>query len=162
MQEAPEVEPVEKSFTQPSFKELFQLLSNLTTNKALVTVWIEACYTFGSAPTLLEIPDRILRTAQVVHLSYREHLTGLGKVLNRFSKNLGDLVRDWGAILKDEPNEVWLPSMNAFTNSEFWIGTDAAKVGYLSNPEDRCSKAVVSRVSEDGLEVGVIRVWPAK
>jgi hypothetical protein len=162
MQEAPEVELIEKSFTQPTFKDLFQLLSNLTTNKALVTAWIEACYTFGTAPTLLEIPDRIHRTAQVVPLSYRKQLTALGKVLKRFSKNLGDLVRDWGAILEDEPNEIWLPSANAFTNSEFWIGTDAAKLGCLSNPEDRCSKAVVSQVSADGKEVGVIRVWPAK
>jgi hypothetical protein len=162
MHETLELELVESPFIQPTFKDFFQLLSKLTTNKALVTVWIEACCTFSTVPTILEIPDHVLRVAEVVPSRYRKQITLLGEVLKRFSKNLGDLIRDWGAILEEEPNEIWLPSTNAFTNSEFWIGTDAAKVGYLSTLEDRCSKAVVSQVSADGKEVGVIRVWPSK
>ncbi|KAM3064767.1 hypothetical protein ACMFMF_011762 [Clarireedia jacksonii] len=161
IQETLELELTEKPFTLPIFKEFFRLLSKLTTDKMLVTMWIETCYTFTTVPTLLEIPENVLEAAEVVSSHYRKQLTMLGEVLKRFSKNLGDLIRDWSTLLIKEPNEIWLPSTNVFSDSEFWIGTNVANVEYFFSLEDRRSKAIVSQVSADETEVGVIRVWPS-
>ena len=162
LQRDAEDDPQRPSSGRSTSRDLIQLLSVLTTNKVLVTTWIEACWTFGITPTLLEVSDLILEHAGTLHPRYRKQLTSLGETLRRLSTNLSVLNKNWGKILAVEPNEIWLPSVNAFTDSEFWIGTDAAKVDILSSTEDQRSKAVVSQVSSDGKEVDVIRVWPSK
>jgi hypothetical protein len=144
------------------FKDLLKLLSKAITDKQLVTIWIEASWTFEVPPVLLEIPCHIQRKVDIVSPQFRTHLAQLSETLQRLSMDLSKLNTYWGATLVKEPNEIWLPSVNAFTNSEFWVGTKEAKLTSLSSLEDEESKAIISQVSSNGTEVGVIRVWPSR
>jgi hypothetical protein len=154
-----------QTFTQKGFSDLFQLLSRLTTDKLFVTVWIEASWTFEVPPSLLDIPDLIVSSVTILpkqNQKLKTDLKALGQTLQRLSGNLSHLNKQWGLTLTESPNEIWLPSTNAFTDSEFWIGTDAADVKWLPSQEEEQSVLIVSQVSMDGNGVGVIKVWPSK
>jgi hypothetical protein len=151
-----------------TFDELFDLLSLVTKDQALVTVWIEASFLFEINPSLMNIPKYIESLSahvdigsnprELVHrLRKLEHLSS---TLQRFSNNLIHLNKRWGETLSREPNEIWLPSVNAFTDSEFWIGTTQAKVKWLSDAQETDTILVLSQISSDGKDVGVIKMSP--
>lgn len=152
--------------SQQRFLDFFGLLSGLTTNRMLATLWIEAGWTFEVPPSFIRLPDYLAQVADIDYKnqkrSLRKQVTTLRKALRRFSRNLPHLNKQWGSILKEEPNEIWLPSTNAFTDSEFWIRTNDAKVNWLSHSGDEQSVLIVSQVSLNGKDVGVIKVWPSR
>jgi hypothetical protein len=147
---------------QKAYKDLFLLLSKGIADKHLITVWIEASWAFEAPPTVLELALQISRTADAIPLDVKKTLEPLASTLERLSKNLSHLNKYWCDVLAANPNEIWLPSTNAFTDCEFWVGTDAAKVNWLSCPEEGESILIVSKESRDGSEVGIIRVWPSE
>lgn len=141
---------------------LLHLLSKIVADKIFVTSWIEASWIFEAPPTLLELPYQISQAAEYLGSNGRPQFKVLGETLKKLSKNLVHLNKDWAHILAVQPNEIWLPSMNALTDSEFWIGTESAKVSWLDCPEEGESVLLVSQVSDDGKEIGVIKVWPSR
>jgi hypothetical protein len=147
-----------------TFKTLLKLLSEITKIKALVTSWIESSYLFETNPTLLNIPKHLetLSNNDGIRSDQRKVLENLSNTLKRLSNNLLHLNKRWGQTLSKEPNEIWLPSINALTDSEFWVGTNVAKVKWLSDPQDSDAVLILSQVSNDGKEVGVIKLWPAR
>jgi hypothetical protein len=142
-------------------KDLCQLLNNIITDKRLITVWIEASWVFGSAPSMLDLPDLIQGATGKISMQLQiQELESLAETLQRLSRNLTHLKLKWSYILSVEPNEIWLPSTNAFTDCEFWVGTNEAKVNWLSSDTDAGAILIASQVSSNGTEVGVVRIWP--
>ena len=91
-----------------------------------------------------------------------KEIRDLGGILQRFSKNLSHLNRQWGLMLAENPDGIWLPSVNAFTDPEFYVGTDAASLKCLSCPEDTEPVLVTSQPSMDGKDVGIVKAWHSK
>lgn len=142
---------------------LLELLSRFIEDKSLITVFIEASWLFQAPPGLAQIPEHIAYLARnSAHPKKGKLLLSLGETLERLNTQLCCLNKEWGQTLKEYPNEIWLPSINSFTDAEFWVGTADAKIGHFLSPEDENSKVIVSQVSKNGKEVGIIRVRPSK
>jgi hypothetical protein len=153
---------VEKFLSSKSCKDLSQLLTKITTEKRLVTLWIEASWAFKTPPSLFDLSDIIRGVASKAWEAQRAELKSLAGTLQRLGKTLSHLNQEWGHALVAEPNEIWLPSINAFTDCEFWVGTTTAKVNRLSSSADAGAILIASQVSSSGKEVGVVRIWPAE
>ena len=125
-------------------------------------MWVEASWTFGISPTILEIPFRISLAVEYVEAKARKELETLAETMKRLSENLSRMNKHSAKVLSETPNEIWLPSINSLADSEFLVGTNDSKVSWLSCPEETESILVVSQVSDDGKEVGVVKVWPSK
>jgi hypothetical protein len=152
-----------KSFLgSKSGKEFSRLLTKITTEKPLVTLWIEASWLFELAPSLSGLSDVMEEAADAAPEARRRELSPLAHTFQRLDKNLSRLNEKWCHVLAGEPNEIWMPSINAFTDSEFWVGTTATKVSWLSSRADTGAILITSQVSSDGKEVGVVKIWPAE
>jgi hypothetical protein len=151
----------EAMFKQECFSSLVSMLSNVVNNKLLLTLWIEACWTFQIIP---DISDLALNIASYVELrppKSRPHLQSLSDKLAGFSSSLQILNKTWHRVLKTEPNEMWQQSIPAFTKSEFWIGTNEVIITSLhSEKQGNRSIMIASQVSSNGKEVGVVKLWP--
>jgi hypothetical protein len=81
-----------------------------------------------------------------------------------FSKDLQLLNESWQHVLRKEPNEIWEPSIAAFTQSMFWVkAKDAKAIPLTAKSREYCrSIPIQSQVSSDGLEVGLIRLMPPR
>jgi hypothetical protein len=156
-------EPPTQLHLQPwkESQSLLLLISRIVADKCLISVWIEASWLFGLPPTVLDLPQRILQFASRVPRALGTQLEELGETLQRLSKNLSLLNKSWGPRLSAEPNEIWLPSVNSFTDSEFWVGTTSSQVSWLPSNDEERSILIFSRVSGDGRRVGIIRVLPS-
>jgi hypothetical protein len=147
---------------QKAYKDFLLLLSKVVSDKKLVTVWIETSWMFETPPTVQALTSQLSRISGFIQSGAEITLEQLVEKLKRFSKNLCLLNKQWGQTLAADPNEIWLPSINAFTDCEFWVGTDAAKFSSLFCPEEGESILIVSQVSSDGKDVGIIKVWPSE
>ena len=58
--------------------------------------------------------------------------------LDRMRKDLERLVTHWGHILQDKPNEIWEPSVPAFLQSPFWVGTTEATLSTIGSSRSGC------------------------
>jgi hypothetical protein len=133
---------------------LIDFITKFISNKVAVTAWTEACWTFGSPPDLCGL------------------LHEPGELFSLFAQDLKKMNQQWGSTLKTAPNEIWEPSIPAFMQSRFWVGTDSARLSVLgTNLEDPPTDLAVhqgspltiaSRTSANDLEVGIIKIWPSR
>ena len=151
---------------EASYDELFLNISRFVNNTRTVTTWIEASYLFDILPNL----DRLCLAIASLHLplSVPIDVQNLKKRLTsdmeNFSKDLRTLNESWQHVLRDAPNEIWEPSVAAFTQSVFWITRTEALATTLSerSNQDCTSIPIQSHVSSSGLEVGLIKLVPPR
>jgi len=153
---------LQEALSHNPYRDMILLLSRIVSNKPLIAMWVEASWTFGISPTILEIPFRISLAVEYVEAKARKELETLAETMKRLSENLSRMNKHSAKVLSETPNEIWLPSINSLADSEFLVGTNDSKVSWLSCPEETESILVVSQVSDDGKEVGVVKVWPSK
>ncbi|KAH8689285.1 hypothetical protein GQ44DRAFT_720457 [Phaeosphaeriaceae sp. PMI808] len=141
--------------TVTATRALIDTITSFISNKSAITAWTEASWTFGSPPDLCDLSDEA------------------GELFVLFVQDLERMNQQWGPILQAAPNELWGPSIPAFMQSPFWVGTDSARVSVLGTnlehaPNDhRASRrsdplTIASRTSRNGLEVGIINIWPSR
>ena len=124
-------------------------------------MWIEASWLFRCPATITSFTERVSSecrmnaTAKRCQDFLKEALTDI----NCLSEDLRNLNNSWGHVLCDEPNEIWEPSIPAFTKSRFWMDSDSARVTYLARPKDDRLKSILiqSQVSASGLKISLIR-----
>ncbi len=137
-------------------RAMFDFLSSPPT----VTVWTEASWVFGNPPRLASLSQRGEKALRELnpHAMYR---------LDQMRKDLERLVTHWGHILQDEPNEIWEPSVPAFLQSPFWVGTTEATLSTIGSSDEPSSGSgrdailIATQTSSNGREVGIIRAWPS-
>ncbi|KAL4941118.1 hypothetical protein BDV06DRAFT_223412 [Aspergillus oleicola] len=68
-----------------------------------------------------------------------------------------------------EPNEIWEPSIPAFVQSPFWVGTKDARLQTISSGDEDTAYAdlgdailISTQTSSNGHEVGIIKAWPSQ
>ncbi|KAI9151335.1 Heterokaryon incompatibility protein [Paramyrothecium foliicola] len=142
---------------------LRQFLHDFISNKRAVTAWAEAAWSFGLEPSLGELSERINAGA----------LDGSDALLHELPTFVGDLEalnKRWGHALSNEPRLIWQPSIPAFQKSKFWVDTnDSTTIALDGNREHPVNSntasdpiTIASRISEDGIHVGIIKLWPPK
>jgi hypothetical protein len=144
---------------------LLAILFSFLSKKATVTVWIEASYLFGLAPGLIQLLQQTKFARVISEAPFVDTLT-------LFAQDLKQLDTSWGHVLRDAPNEIWEPSIPAFMQSPFWIGTNATTlismgskglekdVSFPNNVDEAI--LIASQTSVDGTEIGIIKVWPSR
>jgi hypothetical protein len=136
----------------------FENLRRFASDKSVITTWIEACYVFGMTPSLSDLASKVV----IGFGDLRKISQKMNVVLEALSSCISEVSRNWEQTLLKEPNEVWLPSINAFVRGEFLIGTNEMRMRSLIGPNIDSSILIASQVSSNGKEVGVVRVWPAR
>jgi hypothetical protein len=133
----------------------------------LLTTWIEASWSYHFAPDFMNLVDHIRSFRGFLEwASYGEsHIFSLvestDNILGQMAElsvDLAGLNHEWGHMLRSEPNEIWLPSIKAFSKSKFWSETEAQTVQSLTTRDEQGSILITSQVSSDSSKVGVLRV----
>ncbi|KAI1753679.1 hypothetical protein F4782DRAFT_545484 [Xylaria castorea] len=146
---------------------VLEYINNLMDNKLAVTVWIELSWFSKMPPSLHQLAD-------LVNTSPLPNMKQLRERLGIFTSELQHLNSRWGAILQDDPGEIWQPSISAFMKPQSWISSSQATVTELDSPQvdagqkglglshDSTCILIASKSSDSGSEVGWIKVWPSK
>ncbi|KAK3991108.1 hypothetical protein QBC44DRAFT_57923 [Cladorrhinum sp. PSN332] len=144
----------------------FLLQLNLfITSKERITTWIEASWLCAySGPNLYELPGRarkVVAMASVQRDIPEIQLVSLVSKLETLQEDLSGLCTSWCNVLRETPNEIWEPSVPAFTKSTLWVSSTDAKVSRaLDDVKHRGSILIMSQASHDGTEMGQIRLFP--
>jgi hypothetical protein len=136
-------------------EQLLKMISDLLSNKKTITVWTEAAWTFGSAPQLHELESQV------------------GEIMTVFAKDLVRLTNNWSTTLMSSPNEIWKSSIPTFMKSQFWVCCSDTSISSLASELDAHPSeygadvrkepiTIASQLSPDGMEVGVIKIWPSR
>jgi hypothetical protein len=141
-------------------ESLFPILSNFISNRQLVTLWIEALWLYRSPLDLSNLASAIEGSPSTIGFKSRNEGRAFKTKFRDFANVLLKLAGDWGQILLISPNEIWLPSIQAFTDSKFWEDKQSAKLTFLDCDKDIGSILIASQLSSNGKEIAVIKVWP--
>lgn len=142
-------------------ENMCRAMTPIISNKKLLTSWIEASWVFQCPPSLGSLTARMSAFVNICPSSYKLEVSAIVDKLKRLSLELGRLNCEWGHILRTEPNEIWLPSINAIGKFNLWIGTEDANLRSLTSESDEGSMLIASQVSLDGTKVGMLKLWPS-
>lgn len=140
--------------------KIFQLLNDLVHSKRQIMAWMEAGWLFGHPPELTGLSIAV-NNALIQHENPNDEFASLPEHLKRLSVDLRILEERWGLVLSKTPNEIWEPSIPAFTRSDYYLTTKEAQLISLSTSElNNIDQSVMlqSRVSVSGAEIGIIRL----
>lgn len=145
---------------------LVQLASSFLSSKPSVMAWIESSWVFGRPPVIRHRPrDAFLKDGPRLPLRLDAHLKAAWetawKTLMQLSKSLDAINSSWAHVLKQEPNEIWEPSISAFNESLFWQRISGAKIVARFDAEADPSFTSIhlkTRISSDGGRLGLIRL----
>jgi hypothetical protein len=141
--------------------QVMELLANFLKLKPQISVWIEASWMFkckadfGSVPKLLVHLTRLESLPEATNTLIQH----LAKNIINLNLELDKLSNSWREVLHQTPNEIWEPSVSAFAGSLFWESAEGASIEPIAPPPvGQKSILIRSSVSEDGTQVGVIRL----
>ncbi|KAI0166880.1 hypothetical protein GGR52DRAFT_555997 [Hypoxylon sp. FL1284] len=148
-----------------TWTQLSRLVDIFLNQERITTVWIEASWLYERPPVAPQLPD--LDFLEYLLAGYPEALRLICEArrsLRELSRDLKKLHESWYHVLMREPNEIWEPSIPAFTKSRFWVSTSKARVVEVptshSGPKDFI--IVQSRLSQDGTLMGVAKLIPTE
>lgn len=163
------LEDIGVSETDSSQNNYWKLLADLVitfiSDKYRITMWIEASWLFDS-PRIQDLQGNARMTFSS-SISTDPSLVALAKAMEsvcKLSKDVTTLNREWSHVLQLEPNEIWEPSIPAFTKSQFWVDTSAARLIRLAPLKEDSAKCITvqSQISNSGSEIGVVRLIPPR
>jgi hypothetical protein len=143
------------------FERTVKLASLFLSSPTTVTVWIEASYMLGVIPQIWSLPHHEQwlkgRTPLVHEPSIQRRTVGY---LQDLAQDLQALNSAWSSVLLESPNEIWEPSVSAFTRSSFWAPIHGSSVSQFRSPQnpDDASTSLKSQVSSDGRLLGIARL----
>jgi hypothetical protein len=148
----------------PQFREFLDMFTQFIRNKPLMSLWIEATWMFGTAPSLqklVEALNSIPKDAPVVTFIF-ESLIESRQYLEEFASDLELLSVTWPQVLEHSPNEIWEPSISGFYSPKFWkrIAGSVVKPVAQSRAKVIDSTLIHSQISDTGDKLGVLRVQP--
>ncbi|KAL1874561.1 hypothetical protein Daus18300_003580 [Diaporthe australafricana] len=143
-----------------------QLIKTFLTQKRTIMMWIEASWLFKSHPEVIDITEQMLAPSLSQDCP-PEVLSSLEKSigdLRDLSSDLITLHKSWSFILRKQPNEIWEPSIPAFTKSRFWMSSLDACVSRIPfDMFDRKGFIILqSRLAHDGTEMGIVKLFPTQ
>jgi hypothetical protein len=149
-----------------SWVQLSGLVHTLLSKRENIMMWIEASWLEQTPPRIQLLPDidvigSILKDKERKSFKVIETATVDLKELNR---DLESLSRSWSYVLKREPNEIWEPSIPCFNSSRFWLNTKEAHVTRAPLLQSDSESVIIirSKVSENGMEIGIVKLITPK
>lgn len=146
-------------YSVEAYRTLFTAVDRALWDKELLSCWIETSYIFRCAPSLDTLRICISAFKQRYPDVWKLLVSSIVEKLGRLAQDLSRLNSDWGHILRLEPNEIWLPSINAVGRFHLWASSHAAKMNFLGSKEDKDSILIASQVGADGKSVGMLKIW---
>lgn len=149
-----------------SWSKTSQLIDTFLTHERTVMTWIEASWLFESPPEVFYISASTLAPSlpKDSPSNVLESLKKNMSDLRDLAADLKGLDRSWSFILKKQPNEIWEPSVTAFSQSRFWLSSSDACVSRI--PSDKVNRkgfiVLQSRLSRDGTEMGIVKLFPTE
>jgi hypothetical protein len=140
---------------------LIQQIGEFICSKDRVTTWLEASWLFGLPPELSTLTSSLgqllLSPLKPLELKRVEKITA---TLWLLSIDVDQLKKDWDSVLRDNPNEIWNPSISNFTPSDFWVRIPGATWKNLKGAVQEQDKAILveSRTLEGSMELGLIKI----
>jgi hypothetical protein len=123
---------------------LIQQISEFIYSKDRVTTWFEASWLFGLHRELSTITSSLSQTLlsplKPPELKRVEKLTA---TLWLLSTDVDQLKKDWDSVLRDNPNDIWNPSISNIKLSDFWIKTPGATWKHLKGAVQGQDKAIL-------------------
>jgi len=153
---------IKNTFAIDEYKILLSQILVAVSSPEFVSMWVEAGWIFGTCPSQRDLPAVIRSALEILGLQTSAKVAKLIAKLDSLSTYISNLERQWGRVLEQHPNEIWLPSIQTFAQSEFSVGSNVSNLVSLSSPEDVDAILLASQVSDSGSEVGVLKVWPPK
>lgn len=141
-------------------ENMCQVITPAISNKKLLTSWIESSWIFHGPPSLGNLTAKMSTFINKCPDGYKSEVSATVEKLKQLSSELARLNAEWGHILKTEPNEIWLPSVNAIGKFDLWNDTDDANLKPLITERDEDCILIASQVSSDGTMVGMLKLWP--
>jgi hypothetical protein len=139
---------------------IIQLASRFLSDTRAVTLWIEACWMFGFRPWIGTNADVMIGDLPIrfplKNVPGEDQLKRAFDILRHLASDLELLNRDWGKTLRNAPNEIWEPSISAFTRSSFWLAVAGSTVEQITT--EKGSICLRSRVSSNGQHLGIARL----
>jgi hypothetical protein len=147
-------------------RRVVELASKYLSNHHMIMVWIEACWMFGRPPQIRHGPsDRFFKAgarAPRADAGLEKTWKSAWNALSQLSHDLDSINASWGNILRNEPNEIWEPSISAFHQSPFWKRVSGAYIAATFNARSmggRRSLCVKTQLSQAGERVGLVRLY---
>jgi len=143
---------------------LLKHIDDLIDTKERVTTWVEACWLFGHLDGLGRLPEVVssISTSSNIQERFRHTAARIAERLQALQLDLGELKRSWRKVMLETPNEIWEPSVPAFTESKYWVKGNMCKVDVAINGSHDGSILILSQVSRDGLGLSQIRLFPPR
>ena len=144
-----------------SWDQLARLVSSFLYDKSKVTVWIEASWLFCTPP-VLDLSGLEPNVAELMSSVASNQISQLSRLVADMKELASDLLKlnaSWGDVLRNEPNQVWQPSISAFQHSNFWIrvpGSSLRPIGQHTVGKTQ-STVLYSQVSMGGSQIGIIK-----
>jgi hypothetical protein len=141
---------------------MFKAITEVVNNKELLSTWIEASYIFQNTPSLTTLTSTMVKFQRSYAELWKLQVSPVVETLNRLSSELSRLNLNWGHILRNEPHEIWLSSINTVGNFDLWASKNDADMNFLKSEGDEGSILIASQVSYDGRSVGMLKVWTSE
>jgi hypothetical protein len=145
---------------------LMGLASKFLSDGQAVMTWIEACWMFGRPPCIrygLEDPSLDFYGIDSLPKGSAQNAPKdfALRSLSRLAIDLRELNTSWAHVLSVEPNEIWEPSISAFTTSQFWNRVSGSTITSFSGimGDNLTSVCLKSRISPDGKRMAVVRMY---
>jgi len=143
-------------------ENMCQAMTPAISNKKLMKTWIESYWTFYGPPSLGGLATIMNTFSNHCPDGYKRDVLATANKLKGLSSELTRLKDEWGHILKSEPHEIWLPSINAIGDFDLFSDTNEASLKPLTSESDENCILIASQVSSDGTKVGMLKVWPSE
>ena len=130
-------------------------------NKALVTTWIETLFLFRQEPKLTVLDSNLTLLYGIFPPSSAGEIVQLVDALKGFCTDVSNLCHRWHKVLTCQPNEIWGPSIQAWSQCEFLVNENHARITSLDSQSDMGWVLISSQVSSDGGGVGMLKVLPS-
>lgn len=151
---------------------LLDLCASFLSTKQAVMTWIEACWMMNVRPGFYEddqkrLHDLFVQVSEGPQDSRhrRDTLKRPVEALYALSRDLARLCATWEHLLSTSPQEIWEPSITAFTQSRFWeTGPGLSVVAQFKPGEPSTAASPIrliclrSQVSLDGRYLAIVRL----
>jgi hypothetical protein len=143
---------------QDRYERLCASIYTFVTMQGLVSVWIEASWLFGNAPNVDALMLGVVPRAYPSEISLSSNQLVFRNTISQFAETLVRLYHHWKHILATEPNEIWGPSIQAWSKPAFVAENNSASIASLNSDHDSDAILIATQVSYDATEIGVIKV----
>ncbi|KAF2655748.1 hypothetical protein K491DRAFT_716037 [Lophiostoma macrostomum CBS 122681] len=151
----------------PTCQPLVQQLLDFVRHSGSISMWIEACWTYGFAPSIVHLWEALDRrrhspTPVTQRSPVEMEIEPFIERIQSLSQDLNRLHIEWHHLLQIRPYEIWGASISGFMGPLSWARNIDAKLYLIGSEhlhESNTETIIVrSKVSDCGRLIGVVKI----